>query len=346
MTNDTSIHLGRALTLAQRGTGFTSPNPRVGCVIASGATVLAEGWHARYGDVHAEAMALAALSVDPAEATMYVTLEPCNHWGKQPPCTEAIIKAGIRHVVVGMRDPNPRVSGKGADRLRDADILVEFAEPEVALSCRWLNRAWIIAVTESRPYIILKIATSLDGYMATLHKERREFTGSDTRAVVHALRAEADAVMVGMSTVQADNPRLDVRDVQGRTPACIVVGRSSSLPPHTFLAQQENREIHILSVDLESRTSAADFRQQLQVLHTEHAITTILCEGGPTLSSWLLANGFVDELRLHIAPTILGSGIRCRFTEEQWQLHDSRMVGSDVLHTYVSPETYRQVMGA
>ena len=196
-------HLLQALELAKRGYGYVSPNPLVGCVIANEGNVVSTGWHAAYGGPHAEASALQQLSpsLPRTNLTLYVTLEPCNHQGKQPPCTHAILNSGISSVVIGMHDPNPNVSGRGAEFLRAHGLTVVMASNAIANACRWLNRSWSYAVTHNRPYVIAKVAQSSDGYMAPSNHSTLRLTGNETQKVVHELRSQVDAVLVGMGTV-------------------------------------------------------------------------------------------------------------------------------------------------
>jgi diaminohydroxyphosphoribosylaminopyrimidine deaminase/5-amino-6-(5-phosphoribosylamino)uracil reductase len=332
--------LRRAIKLAQNGLGRTSPNPLVGCVIATDNTVTAEGWHNQYGGLHAEAMALAQAGTGlPDNTTMYVTLEPCNHQGKQPPCTNAIIASGIRRVVVGMRDPNPCVAGGGIERLQGAGVDVLMATGAVMDEAQWLVRAWTFAITHSRPYLVLKVAQSLDGHMATSTGERRELTSAATRAHVHGLRAWADGVMVGMGTVLADDPHLDVRDAEGRNPARIVVGSPAELPFDGHLYRtRTDLPTHLLNCELNDAAVPA-FIEDLKRLYAEQGIVSILCEGGPNLASWLLNHNLIQELHLHIAPIILGSGRGMRLPEGRWTLRDAQHIGADVIMTLLPTTT-------
>src|SRR5258708_4566157 len=224
--------MARALQLAERGMYTTTPNPRVGCVIARGAQVLGEGWHARCGEAHAEVRALADAGErgnDPRGATAYVTLEPCNHQGRTPPCTEALLAAGIGRVVAAMSDPNPQAA-HGADRLRAAGITVDIGLCEA--EARDLNPGWIKRLQTGRPWLRLKIAASLDGRTALQNGTSQWITGSAARADGHRWRARACAILTGIGTVRQDDPRLTVRDIETpRQPLKVVVDRRAELAP-------------------------------------------------------------------------------------------------------------------
>ncbi|MBI2793315.1 MAG: bifunctional diaminohydroxyphosphoribosylaminopyrimidine deaminase/5-amino-6-(5-phosphoribosylamino)uracil reductase RibD [Ignavibacteria bacterium] len=347
-----------ALGLALKGTGTTSPNPRVGCVITSGATIIAEGWHQRYGEAHAEVNALRNVSGKiPTDAVMYVTLEPCSHYNKTSPCADAIIAAGIKTVVVGMIDPYPQVNGTGIARLNAFGINTRIGILEQ--ECRWINRYFIKYVTTGLPYVILKLAQSVDGFIAPSSQQRLELTGDETRMIVHSLRSEVDAVMIGAGTVIADNPQLTVRDVGGRNPLRIVLDPRADVPLTSHFVQHARhiRTLVITSAKAElSKTSAleaagveilrfddTDGEFDLVAvlarlsLYVPKPISSIMCEGGPGLATSLLNANVVDELRLHTSATPLYDGIRVddAAVGRHWTLHDVQRAGSDVLSTYV-----------
>lgn len=324
-------HLNQSLDLAFRGRGNASPNPMVGCVIGCGARVVSEGWHAGYGKEHAEAAAIRSMphDADPSDVTLYVTLEPCNHHGKQPPCTDAIIAKGITQVVIGMADPNPGVHGGGIQHLEQNGVHTIMAPPEIAEKCRWLNRAWITAVTQHRPYVIVKIAQSADGFMAPIDKRTLPLTGEQTRQRVHLLRSEVDAVLVGMGTVRSDNPLLTVRDVQGRNPARIVIGDRDRLPMESNLAKSLGGYATFFIEHNE------DLRTGIQRLFVNHSIQSILCEAGPTVTEALLREDLVDELRIHTSPVKLGNGIGWGTVPNDWVHVNTEVSGLDLLDIYV-----------
>ncbi|MEN3026958.1 MAG: bifunctional diaminohydroxyphosphoribosylaminopyrimidine deaminase/5-amino-6-(5-phosphoribosylamino)uracil reductase RibD [Chlorobiota bacterium] len=333
MTDEQAMR--RAIELALRGTGRVSPNPRVGCVILKEGRVIGEGWHAAYGAPHAEVVALQNATEEARGATMVVTLEPCVHYGKTPPCVPQIIAAGIARVVVGMLDPNPLVAGKGCEQLRQAgvEVRVGVLEPE----CRWINRFFAKHITTSMPYVVGKIAQSLDGCIALPTGESRWITGEESRRRVHALRAELDAVMVGKNTVFRDNPQLTVRDVPGRQPWRVVLDTGLQLPLMSFVFTDEYRDRTIVccspqalqtrkaetfrrsGIQLMAVPIGEDGRLQLPALFrllSEHFnIASVLVEGGAVLLSSCLRHRLLDELHVFIAPKVFGAG---RHPFEQW----------------------------
>ena len=279
-----TLWLERALELAERGRGTTHPNPVVGAVVVAGGAVVGEGWHVRRGEPHAEVHALRAAGEQARGATLYVTLEPCNHHGATPPCVDAVIEARITKVVVGALDPNPAGAG-GVGRLRQAGIEVEVVD---AFAARRQNEAWRTWVARGRPFVTLKSAVALDGRVAV--PGSRWVTGEESRRRVHELRALSDSVAVGMGTVRADAPRLDARGVPVlRQPRRLAFGRGP-LPAGS---------------ELELRTGALE--DELRALATE-GVQSLLLEGGPTLATSFLRAGLVDKLLLFLAPTLSGSG--------------------------------------
>ena len=230
MTNLTEKMMSRALALARRGIGKTSPNPAVGCVIVKDGAVVGEGWHQKAGTPHAEIHALRQAAEMASGAEVYVTLEPCSHFGKTPPCADALIAARVARVFVGMVDPNPIVCGEGVAKLRAAGI--EVVVPLLEDSCRFLNESFIKHITTGRPFVTLKIAMTMDGKIATLNKDSKWITGEKSRAYVHKLRSKLDAIMVGVGTVVKDDPFLTSRIAGGRDPLRIVVDSTLRIPLH------------------------------------------------------------------------------------------------------------------
>ena len=221
----------RALELGAQGT--PSPNPHVGAVVVKDEKIVGEGWHERAGDPHAEAIALEKAGKNASGSTMYVTLEPCNHHGRTPPCTDAILKAKVKRVVIGCLDPNPNVDGGGVEKLRKSglDVVVGIGEDDA----KKLIAPWSKFVTKALPYVTLKLALSLDGRIATRTGHSKWVTGEEARARVHALRAQADAVAIGIGTALADDPRLTVRDAPGPSPMRVVSDTKLHLPPDARL---------------------------------------------------------------------------------------------------------------
>lgn len=276
--------LARAVELAERGRGTTYPNPVVGAVVVAGEKVVGEGWHERAGGPHAEVVALEAAGHRANGATLVVTMEPCVHHGRTPPCVDAVLAAGIRRVVAGCLDPTTRAGG-GLERLRAAGVDVELVD---AFEARVQNEAWRTWASARRPFVVYKAAVSVDGRVT--EPGRRWVSGEESRRLVHALRASVDAVAVGMGTVRADAPRLDARGVGAtRQPRRLAFGRGP-LPDGSPL------ELRTGPLEDELAALAAD------------GVQSLLLEGGPTLATAFLASGLVDKLMLFVAPRLSGSG--------------------------------------
>ena len=279
--------LERAIELAERGRGTTHPNPVVGAVVVANGDVVGEGWHERQGEAHAEVIALEAAGKRARGAEVYVTLEPCAHHGRTPPCVDALVDAGVARVVAGQRDPHPGHGG-GLDRLRDAGIDVELAEGDLGFRCRQQIEEWRTWVALGRPFVTYKVAITLDGRIRV--PDSRWVTGEASRKLVHVLRAQSDAVAVGMGTVRWDNPRLDARDVPVvRQPRRVAFGRGP-LP--------DGSELELRSGPL---------RDELEALAAD-GVQALLLEGGPTLAAALLDDDLVDKLLVFVAPRLSGDG--------------------------------------
>jgi diaminohydroxyphosphoribosylaminopyrimidine deaminase / 5-amino-6-(5-phosphoribosylamino)uracil reductase len=280
-------HFARALELAERGRGKTGDHPLVGAVVVRDGEIVGEGWYEFDGVSHAEAIALERAGESARGATLYVTLEPCSHHGRTPPCADAVVAAGVGRVVVGARDPNPVVDGRGLERLRAAGIEVELLDD---LAVRRQNEAWRVWKSLGRPFVIYKAAITLDGRVAV--PGRRWVSGEESRRRVHELRAASDAVAVGMGTVRADSPRLDARGVEAeRQPRRLAFGHGP-LPEGS---------------ELELRSGPLD--EELPALGAE-GVKSLLLEGGPTLATAFLTAGVVDKLVLFVAPVVAGAGPR------------------------------------
>jgi len=306
--------LWRALQLAERGRGSTAPNPVVGAVVARKGVVLGEGWHERPGGPHAEVVALEAAGRRTKGATLYVTLEPCAHHGRTPPCADAVVAAGIARVVAAVGDPDPRTNGAGFERLRAAGIEVELAGGELEWLARAQNAPFRTWAALGRPFVLCKLAVTLDGRVTV--PGSRWVSGEESRRRVHELRARMDAVGVGLGTVRADAPSLTARDVDAvRQPRRLAFGRGP-LP--------EGSELELRSGPLEEELAAL----------AEEGVQSLLLEGGPTLATAFLAAGLVDALLLFVAPTIAGSGPRFlgELPEARHLLHaDVERLGDDVV---------------
>jgi len=310
----------RALALAERGLFTTNPNPRVGCVIAVADEVIGEGFTQPAGQDHAEIQALkdcARRGRSPAGATAYVSLEPCSHFGRTPPCTEALIRAGIARVVVAVGDPNPRVGGRGIERLRQAGIAVSAGL--LADEARELNVGFFSRMQRRRPWVRIKMAASLDGRTALANGESRWITGAPARVDGHRWRARACAVMTGIGTVRKDDPELTVRHVDTpRQPVRVVVDRAAAAPPDArvfaaggavwvFTARPPAATWpkHVDAIACPAADGSVDLHQMMRVLG-EREINEVHVEAGARLAGALVAAGVVDELVVYLAPALLG----------------------------------------
>jgi diaminohydroxyphosphoribosylaminopyrimidine deaminase / 5-amino-6-(5-phosphoribosylamino)uracil reductase len=325
-------YMARALALAARGRNTTDPNPCVGCVLVRAGEVVGEGWHVRAGGPHAEINALHAAGERAQGATAYVTLEPCCHHGRTPPCTEALIGAGVRRVVAAMQDPNPRVGGAGLGALRAAGIEVQAGVLEA--EAERLNPGFVMRMRHRRPWVRCKLAMSLDGRTAMASGESRWITGEDARRDVHRWRARSSAIMTGVGTVLADDPSLTVRlegddagasrqplriilDTRLRTPP---VARLFGLPGETLILtgvadRRGEAELHGEGVSIVTLPTL-DGRLDLAAVMTylgRMEINEIHLEAGATLSGALLAGGWVDELLVYLAPHLMGDAARGLF---------------------------------
>ena len=354
-------YMRRAIELAQRGTGFVNPNPLVGAVLVRDGEIIAEGWHARCGDLHAERSALSncrARNISPEGATLYVTLEPCCHTGKQPPCTEAVIEAGIARVVVGSADPNPLVAGRGCKQLRAAGITVD--EGVAQTECDAINPFFFHFITHRTPYVTLKYAMTLDGKIATKTGASRWITGSAARERVHAERLRHAAIMVGIGTVLADDPRLTCRIEGGRNPLRVICDSHLRTPITSAIAQSARDVPTIIACipdapderasELEKtgckivRAPERDGRidlQQLMAALGERGIDSVFIEGGASLAACALEAGIVNHVQAFIAPKLFagvgapsplgGTGVEA--PDQAWTLSATTIerLGNDVL---------------
>ncbi len=310
-----------ALALAEKGRGTVSPNPLVGAVVVRHGVIVGRGWHERAGDYHAEVRALRKAGLDARCADLYVTLEPCSHYGRTPPCTDVVIAAGVRRVIAAVEDPNPLVCGEGCRKLKAAGIEVEIGV--LAAEARRQNEAFVTWIRERRPFVTLKFAATLDGRVADAAGSSRWITGPEARRRVHRMRAWSDAVMVGIGTVLADDPSLTVRDVPGRDPRRVIVDAGLRTPPDAKAAgpgcivatiegaddrasaRLADRGVEILRCPGEDgRVSLPDLLRELGA----RKITSVLCEGGPTLAAALLREGLADKAAVFVAPAWLGGG--------------------------------------
>lgn len=354
------LYMRRAIELAGRGSGFVNPNPLVGAVIVKENRIIGEGWHERYGAPHAERNALKSCAEPPEGATLYVSLEPCCHYGKTPPCTEAIIEHKIAKVVVALADPNPKVAGKGIELLREAGIDVVVGVEEGAV--REQNRIFLKYITTRQPWVTLKTAMTLDGKIATTTGNSRWVTGPEARALVHEWRHLYTGIMAGIGTVLADDPMLNVRIVgqEIRQPVRIIVDSHASTPLDSRLAQTAGAYRTIIA---HTKHAPAEKIESLQSMGVETlcceecmgktdlhdligqlgaaSIDAILLEGGGTLNYSFLKAGLVDEVFAFIAPKFIGGkdaktpveGDGIKNMSEAIGLHSTTIsiVGDDIL---------------
>jgi diaminohydroxyphosphoribosylaminopyrimidine deaminase/5-amino-6-(5-phosphoribosylamino)uracil reductase len=333
LTADDERRLARAVELARRGEGRVEPNPMVGCVLVREGQALGEGWHQRFGGPHAEIEALAAAaqpagaSGDLRGATAYVSLEPCCSHGKTPPCTEALLAAGVSRVVVGCLDPNPQVAGGGVKQLREAGLAVDLASGEAAMAAQDLIAPFAKLMVSRRPWIVAKWAMTLDGKIAARDGSSQWISGPEARVVVHALRGRMDAVLVGRGTVERDDPLLTARPPGLRTAVRIVLDSRAQLPLTSRLVQSaseapvlvaaasdappENcRRLAERGVEVwRSQAPAADRIGRLSELLDElgrRQLTNVLVEGGPSVLGSLHDAGEIDEVHVFLAPKLLG----------------------------------------
>lgn len=358
-TSDDRKHMRRALRLAERGRGAVHPNPMVGAVLVKKGVVVGEGWHARLGGPHAEAAAIAAAGKEARGATIYVTLEPCNHHGKTPPCSEAVIAAGIREVVIASTDPNPDVKGGGAKRLWKAGLAVRTGLLEE--EARELNRAWEKYVSTGEPYVTLKAAVTADGKIATREGLSKWITGPEARRRVHEMRRSSDAVLTGIGTVLADDPELTVRDVPIKSalpPIRVVLDGGLRIPPQSrllaggppvlvFTAHGHDKaravELRALGAEVVEVGKAGghvDPREVLKVLGSR-GVVDLMVEAGTGVNTAFMEQGLVDLLCLFVAPRVFGGteapawmgggGVGRPDQSYDFEWDKPRMVGKDLL---------------
>ena len=345
--------MAQAIHLAERGLNSTSPNPRVGCVLVKNEKIVVEGWHQRAGEPHAEVHALRQAAEQARGATAYVTLEPCSHFGKTPPCAEGLIAAGVARVVVATVDPNPLVAGNGIAKLRAAGIEVDV--DLMAIEARTLNVGFFSRMTRGLPYVRSKIAASLDGRTALANGQSQWITGAEARRDGHRWRARSCAVLTGIATILADDAQLSVRDIEtSRQPLRVVLDSQLRLPLTAKIltggallivtASADSAKIAALEKLGAQVLSLPNTAGQVDLLATFNYLASIGCnevlvEAGRTLNGALLAAGLVDELLVYLAPQLLGDlarGMTCvgeltelaQRVELVWQ--DVRQVGQDL----------------
>ncbi len=320
MTDENYMNL--ALTLARKGIGFVNPNPLVGAVIVKEGKIIGQGWHEIYGGWHAERNALRSCSERPNSATMYVTLEPCCHHGKTPPCTDAILQNGIRRVVIGCLDPNPLVSGKGAALLREAGA--EVVTGILQDQCIELNEVFFHYVETKTPYVVMKYAMTMDGKIATASGKSKWITGTRARENVHKTRSRYSSIMVGVGTVITDNPALTCRIAGGRNPTRIICDTNLNTPLESTIVTTAQEVKTIIATACDNREKHKPYLAQGCEIHTinrkgnhidlnhlmlqlgKTGIDSILLEGGSTLNFSALQSRIVNKVQIYIAPKLFG----------------------------------------
>lgn len=311
-----------AIKLAEKGRGCVSPNPLVGCVIVKRGKIVGKGYHKKYGEAHAEINALKAAGKKANNATMYVNVEPCSHWGKTSPCTEKIVEAGVREVVVGMEDPNPLVDGYKELKFRGLKTRIGILRDE----SKKLNEIYIQYMKTKKPFIILKLAMSIDGKIATSSGDSKYITSIESRKYVHQLRNDFDAVMVGINTIARDNPLLDSRLVKGKNPIKIIVDSTLKISegakvfrdpskviiattkkaPKNKIEKLQHKGVRILV--LNPKKGMVDLKELVKELGKSE-IASVMIEGGAELSGNAIKEGIVNKLLIFTAPKIIGNGL-------------------------------------
>jgi diaminohydroxyphosphoribosylaminopyrimidine deaminase/5-amino-6-(5-phosphoribosylamino)uracil reductase len=347
--------MAQAIRLAQRGTYTCHPNPRVGCVLVNDDRVVGQGWHSKAGEAHAEINALNDAGDAARGATVYVSLEPCSHHGRTPPCASALAAAGIVKVIAAGIDPNPKVGGQGFKALRDAGI--EVCTGLMQTDAEKINAGFFSRVTKGRPFVRLKVASSLDGRTAMSGGESQWITGAAARADVQRLRAASGAILTGVATILADDPSLTVRDpaidTGGMQPLRVVLDSNLKTPPGASMFQQPG-ESCVICVDdknraglesagaeviaTQSHEDRLDLDAVLKIL-AERDINDVLVEAGPTLAGSFLTQGLVDELVIYQAPHIMGSDTRGMFSTPAWNALQARMPLNILDVRQVGPDT-------
>ena len=319
---DDQVWMGRSLRLAEKGRGRTSPNPMVGAVLVKNGRVVGEGYHAKAGEDHAEIIALRQAGEEARGATLYLNLQPCTHYGKTPPCAPVVIQSGVKRIVIGMEDPNPLVKREGVESLREAGLEVEVGLREK--ECRRLNEAYCKYIIKKEPFIILKVAATLDGKIATRDGDSKWISGETSRRFVHRLRDQVDGVLVGIGTVLKDDPILTARVRGGRDPRRIILDSRLRMPeearviaispsktiiitteaaPKDKIERLEKKDVRVLVLD--SKNGRVNLKSCLSKLG-EMEMMSLLVEGGSEINSSFLDEGLIDKLLLFLSPKLIG----------------------------------------
>jgi diaminohydroxyphosphoribosylaminopyrimidine deaminase/5-amino-6-(5-phosphoribosylamino)uracil reductase len=355
--NDDDRWMKRAICLAEKGRGRTSPNPVVGAVLVKEGISVGEGYHAKAGEAHAEIIALRNAGQAARGSTLYINLEPCIHYGKTPPCAPVIIEAGVRRVVIGTEDPNPLIKGKGLESLRRAGLEVKVGILEK--ECQRLNEAFHKYILKREPFVILKVAATLDGRIATRDGESKWISGETSRRFVHRLRNQVDGVVVGINTVLKDDPMLTARVTGGRDPLRIVLDSRLRIPGQAKVIKEDPSKTIIATTGLAARDKKERLEEmgvKILVLDSKHqrvslkpflsklgemGITSLLVEGGGQVNGSFLGEGLIDKLILFISPRVIGDdqaigmfgGKPVPRLKDAVPLHELRMrrIGGDML---------------
>lgn len=336
MTEKDQRFMKRALELAENGRGYVSPNPMVGCIIVQEEKIIGEGFHQIYGGPHAEVNAVKNLELL-KNSTVYVTLEPCAHWGKTPPCANLLVEKQVKKVVIAAIDSNPLVGGKGIEILRKAGIEVEIGVLEK--EAKWQNRRFFTQIEKQRPYVILKWAQTEDSFVARADFSSKWISGAQSRQLAHKWRSEEDAILVGKNTALYDNPRLNVRDWIGKNPIRIVLDSKldlpkslnvfdGSIPTLCFNSKKSETQENLDFINLGDSFSISAI---LKELHTRK-IQSLIVEGGSRVLTQFIENGLWDEARVFTGKTQFGAGIPAPILNQN--LAESLTIGEDMLNIY------------
>ncbi len=342
MSRDDAKYIKRCFELARKGNGRVSPNPLVGCVIVRDRRIVAEGYHQRFGGPHAEVVALRRAGTMARGSTLYVNLEPCSHYGKTPPCTEAILAAGVKRVVACMKDPNPLVAGTGFAKLRTAGVQVSVGV--LRREAEELNKKFVTFMRTGLPFVGVKVAQTLDGKIADVVGRSQWITGEEARTYAHQLRSTYDAILVGAGTVLRDNPRLTVRNVNGRNPLRVVLDGKLSVDPTARLFDTRVARTIVLTSAAATKTNRRKVRQLTKrgvevlsvqgrtELHPKEVlavlgglqVSSVLIEGGSRTISKFLEADLVQTVHCFIAPRIFGEGL------DAWKLSQGRLLSRSI----------------
>ncbi len=336
----------RCIQLAKNGLGTTYPNPLVGCVIVHNGKIIGEGWHHKAGEAHAEVIAIESVSDVSLlnDATVYVSLEPCSHFGKTPPCTNLIIDKGIKKVVIGSIDPNPKVSGQGVQKLKDAGCNVTIGESQK--ECDELNKRFFTFHLKKRPYIFLKWAQTEDGFIAPMERKQQGpvwITSPHSRQMVHKMRAEEQAILVGTNTVIADDPSLTTRYWKGNSPTRIVLDRNLRIPKDTAVYDGKVKTIFITENNSDNETNLIfepiDFSgkvaSQICDIAHKHAIQSMIVEGGAQMLQTFIESSYWDEAFVFIGNTTFEAGVKA--PKFKGTLVSEEKIKKDILQHYKNP---------